>query len=327
MKIINSVLISLLLSLFLAAPLAAQLAPSAQSGRLLRILDRAEVDQPLVTLWHLADQSKPMDEDMVRCLSSTPVGTAPEPGQGFTVDGAELRRLLAESGLDPEVSVLLPASVRVKRALIEITQQKLRQIYEETLRAEAEQLQVDVVVGEVKTGPAIILPSGAFTYEAKRLGSKWGEVVILLDLFIDGQRQAQARLSGRVEVYGQALVAVRSLPAGHILSSEDLRLAQVNLEENKGSAVNDFSLLVGQKLRSPVSAGNVVDIRRVQPQVLVRPGDVVTMMCANLNMNLSTKGKAEQNGYYNSLIKLTNLNSKQQVYGRVLDANTVIVEF
>jgi flagella basal body P-ring formation protein FlgA len=326
MKLINSIFWALL-TLLLAAPLAAQGPAPQAEGRLLRILDKVEVEQPLVTLWHLADQSKPMDEEVRRCLLGTPVGAAPEPGRSFTLEGAELRRLLAESGLDPQVSVLLPASVRVKRATTEITQQKLREIYEETLRAEAEQLQVEVVISDIKTGPGVILPSGAFTYEAKRLGSKWGEVAVLLDLFIDGRLQAQARLSGQVEVYGRALVAARSLPAGHVLSLEDLRFAQIDLEATRGGAINDPGLLVGQRLRSPISAGNVLDPRRVQPQVLVRPGDVVTMMCTNFNINLSTKGKAEQNGYYNSLIKLTNINSKQQVYGRVLDANTVIVEF
>ncbi|MDR1396333.1 MAG: flagellar basal body P-ring formation chaperone FlgA [Desulfarculales bacterium] len=321
MKIIKFSLSVLFFALFLAPPLG------AQEGSLVRILANVEVDQPLITLWHLADHSKPMDDDLSARLSATPIGIAPEPGQSFTLDGSELRRLIAQADLDGQVSVLLPASVRVKRAIMEISQQRLKQIYEETLRADAEQRQVDILIGEVKTGPAVILPSGTFTYEAKRLGGKWGEVVVLLDLFIDGKLQAQARLSGKVEVYGQALVAARSLPSGHVLTYDDLQLAQVSLEENQGAAVSDPGLLVGQRLRSPLSAGNVIDPRRVQRQVLVRPGDVVTMICANPSIKLSTKGKAEQNGYYNSLIKLTNINSRQQVYGRVIDAGTVIIEF
>ena len=321
--------ILLLMSLALSGPGLArgQLDSAGEQMQLVRILAKVEVEQPLITLWHLADHSKPMGEDLVARLSATPVGVAPELGKSFTVEGTELRRLINEADLGPEISVLLPANVQVKRAVTQINQRQLREIYEEVLQREALAQHLDLVVLDVKTGPSLTLPSGALSYEAKRLGSKWGNVAVLVDLYIDGRRQAQARISGQVEVYGEALVAARSLPSGHVISHDDIQVARVNIVEAQGAAINDPNLVLGQRLRSPLSMGNLLDPRRMQREVLVRPGDVVTMICANPNINLSTKGKVEQSGYFNSLVKLTNLNSRQQVYGRVLDSSTVVVEF
>jgi flagella basal body P-ring formation protein FlgA len=329
MKALKAIAILLLMGLVLYGPDLArgQGEGAGEQMQLVRILSKVEVDQPLITLWHLADHNKPMGDELVARLSATPVGVAPELGKSFTVEGSELRRLINEADLGPEISVLLPASVQVKHAVTQISQKQLREIYEEVLQRDAIAQQLDLVVLDIKTGPAITLPTGAFTYEAKRLGSKWGNVTVLVEMYIDGRRQTQARVSGQVEVYGRALVAARSLPSGHIIARDDIQVARVNIMEAQGAAVSDPNLVLGQRLRSPLSMGNLLDPRRMQREVLVRPGDVVTMICANPNINLSTKGKVEQSGYFNSLIKLTNLNSRQQVYGRVLDSGTVVVEF
>jgi flagella basal body P-ring formation protein FlgA len=322
MRTLKSVVIAAVILL----PSLAQ-AAGAPAAQFVRILPVVEVDQPLLSLWHLADQQKPMGTELVDKLSQTAVGAAPELGKSFTIPGAELRRLIDESKLPQGISILLPDQVVVKRAALKLGRMDLINIFEETLQQDIAGQDLELIIVEVNTGEDITLPGGNYTYTAKRLGSKWGKVTVLVDFFVEGRRFAQTRLNGTVEVYGQAITAARSLPAGHVLTMDDITSSRVNLGEAGVAAVNDPSLAVGQKLRSPLSMGALLDPRRMQPELLVRPGDVVTMICSNPYINLSTKGKVEQSGYINSMVKLTNLFSKRQVYGRVVDAGTVAVDF
>jgi flagella basal body P-ring formation protein FlgA len=301
-------------------------APS-QPAQFVRILPAVEVDQPLLSLWHLADQQKPMGTEIVEKLSQTTVGAAPELGKSFTIPGEELRRLVNEAKLPQGISILLPDQVVVKRTALTLTKMDLIDIFEEALQQDIAGHELELIIGEVNTGADITLPSGNYTYTAKRLGGKWGKVTVLVDFFVEGRRFIQTRITGTVEVYGRAITAARSLPTGHVLTMDDIAYSRVNLGEAGVAALNDPLLAVGQKLRSPLSMGALLDPRRMQPELLVRPGDIVTMICSNPYINLSTKGKVEQNGYLNSVVKLTNLFSKRQVYGRVVGAGAVVVDF
>ncbi len=316
-----------ILALLMLAPLSAHAGSEEADTQFVRIMPVAEVDQPLITLLQLADQQKPMGAELRERLGRTTVGAAPELGSSFYISGIELRRLVNEANLPAGISVLLPDRVQVKRASVRLGRQELMEIYEEALRQEVRGQDLELVVLDVNTGADITLPGGQFDYSAKRLGSRWGRVTVLVDFFVNGRRQAQTRITGNVEVYGQALVAARSLPAGHVLTPEDISTARISMSEAGVGAVGDPKLVVGQRLRSPVGMGNLLDPRRMQQEILVRSGDIVNMICINPNISLSTKGRVEQNGYMNSVIKLTNLSSKRPVFGRVVDAGTVVVEF
>lgn len=315
----------LILALLMAGPAFA--GPDHNSQQFVRILPAVEVDEPLINLWHLADQQKPMGGELINSLSRATVGAAPELGESFEISGVELRRLINDAGLSPDISILLPDKVRVTRAAIILSREDLLDIYEETLQREINGQDLELVIMDVDTGQEINLPSGQFTYQAKRLGSRWGRVAIMVDFYINGRRQAQTRITGTAEIYGQALVAARSLPAGHVVSYQDITSARLNMSEAGKSTVNDPALVVGLKLRSPLNMGSALDPRRMQQEILVRSGDIVNMVCVNPHISLSTKGRVEQSGYANSVIKLTNLSSRRPVYGRVVDAGTVVVDF
>ncbi len=51
------------------------------------------------------------------------------------------------------------------------------------------------------------------------------------------------------------------------------------------------------------------------------------MICVAGGMKITAKGKAEQTGSKDGLIRLTNLASKREVFGKILSQGTVLVTF
>ena len=123
------------------------------------------------------------------------------------------------------------------------------------------------------------------------------------------------------------VVAARPLPRGHVLQPRDLKLARRRLDDLQGAVARQVDDVVGLRTRSLVAMGSPIRLARLERAPLIKRGQVVTMICRAGNLRVTAKGMAQQTGYKGSRIRLTNLASKRQVFGTVLDAGTVLVEF
>ena len=102
---------------------------------------------------------------------------------------------------------------------------------------------------------------------------------------------------------------------------------RMNLAEVGGNFLTNPRDAVGLRTRVAVGPGQALDLRRLEQAPLIRPGDVVTMIFNAEGLKVSAKGKAEQTGYAGGRIRLSNLSTKREVWGKVLDSGTVVVEF
>ena len=59
---------------------------------------------------------------------------------------------------------------------------------------------------------------------------------------------------------------------------------------------------------------------------MVRRGDVVTLIYARGNLRMTTQAEALSDGEPGGTIAVRNLQSKKQVYAKVKDGGTVIIE-
>jgi flagella basal body P-ring formation protein FlgA len=60
---------------------------------------------------------------------------------------------------------------------------------------------------------------------------------------------------------------------------------------------------------------------------MVRKGDRVTLVVENTHFRITCVGEVKEEGRAGDRIKVTNISSKREVYGRVLDRYTVLVDF
>lgn len=325
MKTVIHALIALALLALAAWPAAP--APAAET---LAFAGQVQVDGGKLTLLSLAAPDQDLAPALKAALSGVTVASAPGLGRSVVIHGSRIKSLLRQANLGPGVSVLLPEQVLVERASQTLASQTLAQLYIQAVNERLGHRAKDADIRDVDAGRDLTLPAGKLGTSLRLVGLSGepsGRVPAAVDVFVDGRKEAQVRVVGTVDIYGQVVVATKPLMGRHVLTPEDVELVRMNLAEAGQGVLGDVQDALGLRTRVPVPAGQALDLRRLEQAPLIRRGDVVTMVFSGEGLKITAKGKAEQIGYAGGRIRLTNMTSKREVWGKVLDSGTVVVEF
>jgi flagella basal body P-ring formation protein FlgA len=95
-----------------------------------------------------------------------------------------------------------------------------------------------------------------------------------------------------IRVFAQALVASRSLPAGHSLAEEDYRAEEIDLTQQPAGVVQDAAYAGNKVLARPVASGQPLRREHFRLRPMVTPGDPVRLVYEGTGFTVSTEAKA-----------------------------------
>ena len=316
-----------LLTAILMTSLLALSAP-AESAQSLGFKSHAEVGGGWVTLFDLAAEKDRLSPALAAALKGQTVMRAPRLGRAAEVNGSKLKALIRGAKLPKDVTVLIPPLVSVERRTKLLTAAELTGIYREALIRHLGPRAKNADIYSVSAGRDLKLPAGRVTTDVRFVtGRASGRVPANITVMVDGKRMAQVRVVGQVDVYADVVVATRTLGRRQMITEDDLKITRVNVGDLDGVPATDAEEVVGMRTRKIVPAGTPVVLDNLERAPLIRRGDVVVMIYRGSGLRISAKGKANQTGFKNSRIRLTNLASKREVFGTVIDSGTVLVRF
>lgn len=126
-------------------------------------------------------------------------------------------------------------------------------------------------------------------------------------------------VSSQVKVMRDVVVTRRALPADHILTADDIKLAEHDIASMRKSYLKDASILIGQKLKSPLPMGAVLETSQFKSVTLIHRGDLITLVAAVGNMEVRVRGEALANAGLGERVKVKNTSSERVVEG-IVDA-------
>ncbi|MFC3533444.1 flagellar basal body P-ring formation chaperone FlgA [Vogesella facilis] len=126
----------------------------------------------------------------------------------------------------------------------------------------------------------------------------------------------------RAELSASVLVAQRDIPAGQAIDAASVGAEPRSLSATPDALAN-LALAAGYSTRRPIHAGQVLQLRFLQPQLLVQRGQAVQIVARQDGIEVSVPGEALQSGARNELIRVRNLASKRIISAVVLDAGSV----
>lgn len=319
-KPITSLAATLLAGLLLAAaPAAAEDAVS--------FAPQVEIRGDRVTLLDLVEPGQELPPALTGQLGRYTVAVAPALGRSTVVMGSKVRALVKQASLGEGVTVLIPEQVTVTRACQRLAAQDLARLYTEAVMERLGPQAAQAEISRMEAGHDLVLPVGRLETNLRFLGGSFlGRVPAVVDVLVDGKREATGRVTATVDIYVDMVVASRPLMPRHLIGPEDVSVQRASLNEAGPGAAMDPQTVVGMRTRAAVPMGAPLDLTRLEKAPLVRLGEVVVMVYDAGGMRITAKGRAEQTGYMGSRIRLTNLASKREVYGRVVDAGNVSVE-
>lgn len=206
-------------------------------------------------------------------------------------------------------------------SIVKILKTHFQKIYpEQRYRIEVKELQgyEPVVI------PSGILSCGVILPEQARRGGNISGVVVFS---IAGQEVRRLRVSARVEIFGEVVSTRHYLKKHHEIQEKDLHLVERNISTLPPDAAMEMDDVLGKRTTLAVNSGEILRPGMIEVPPVIRKGDRVVLLVENNQFRITTLGESKEEGRKGDRVRLVNLSSRKEVYGRVLDGSTVQIEF
>lgn len=210
-----------------------------------------------------------------------------------------------------------------------IERQEVIEILETTLQRAINDRRKRVEVKEVRGCENVMIPSGSFSYEVilPEEAYRGGNISAAILFYVDGKEVKKIRVSGQVDIYADVVVARSYLEKHRVIYDKDIQWVNKNISSFPPDIVTEFEEVVGKRTNLTVNSQEVLRKSMVERPPLVKKGDRITLVIENNQFKITDLAEVQEEGGKGDRVRLINLSSKREVYGRVLDANTALVNF
>ncbi|MBI5098505.1 MAG: flagellar basal body P-ring formation protein FlgA [Nitrospirae bacterium] len=129
-----------------------------------------------------------------------------------------------------------------------------------------------------------------------------------------------------VRAYDSIVKSKRPFKKGYVLSSDDLYLSEMDINKMPKSSVKDPETIIGKSLNRSIPANITLTEDMVEKSQVVDKGKQVVLLINAHGFNITAAGETREKGYVGKPVKATNLSSKKEVRGVLINERTVEVE-
>jgi flagella basal body P-ring formation protein FlgA len=117
-----------------------------------------------------------------------------------------------------------------------------------------------------------------------------------------------------------AIVAIRPIGRGEVVKGADIELRTVDANSKsvgQRAAADSVENLIGMEARQAIQTGDIIFTDEVQAPIVVKRGDVITVMSQSGGIRVRTSGRAMQDAARGELVQVEALGSHQKYDARV----------
>jgi flagella basal body P-ring formation protein FlgA len=302
---------------------------ASQSTILLSFKSQASVQKEMVYLGDIAT-IKGSPRSVVEKMGRLKIQASPQPGEVSILSRPSLASRIEGSGFSHLIANLqIPEGIEVTRQGRVLEREDAARILEDHLQKILGDERKSVRVKEIQGTERFVVPPGPISWEVKSPERFYqgGNMPFSLILLADGEKVQEARLNARLEIYADVVVAKNYLPRHQIVEDKDVQVINKNITMQPPDVVTDLKDILGK--RTTLSINNQETLRKSMVEVppLVKKGDRVILLVERDHFRITAQGEVKEDGREGDRIRVVNTFSKREVYGRVLDAQTVQVDF
>lgn len=145
---------------------------------------------------------------------------------------------------------------------------------------------------------------------------------------IDYGKGKKITATAQVKAFDRVVMSRRAFRKGYQLQEEDVYTTLMDITRIPKDALRNSDQVGGSALsRSVIANMPIVMAMLGEAQQVVKRGQRVTLIIDTQGMNITAKGELKENSAIGNYVKVLTLDSKRTVSGRLLNENTVKVEF
>ena len=315
------------LAVALSAGITAELLANALTT--IRVPDRVEIDGDEVLLGQIAE-IQGSDPRLTRHLENILIGKAPLPGKSRQYDEGLLKMRLRQYHIDLSAVILeVPELVEVSRSCIKIPKQKIEEMVSGFLLQNIPRENKNMRIKEIRVPEEVVLSKGQVSYKVTVADNQplRGKCSIAVEFSVNGSDQKKIWAIATIEVLGPVVVTRKPLGRYQPIDEDDVELKTMDLSDLPDDVITDPEVIIGKRTTRAIGAQVPLRADTVELPPLVKRGDLVVIIAESRGLKITTRGQVKKKGRLGEQIPVINLDSKKVLYARVIDANTVKVDF
>jgi flagella basal body P-ring formation protein FlgA len=178
-------------------------------------------------------------------------------------------------------------------------------------------------------GEDILLPPGKKELVYKTRGSiqKAGRIPLILQIKVNGNFKKSVRLNSRVLVSQEVVKTIRAVRKGEMISNDNIQLETIKTERPWKNAIQSIDHALGYAAGRNLPIGKILTPKFLKKPALANRGEKILILAEKGGMKITVPGILKEDGYEDGMVQVLNIESKKIIYGRLVDANTVKVNF
>lgn len=206
---------------------------------------------------------------------------------------------------------------------------EVRQVLTDYIKKRTANLGVELNIKKIGYSGDMALPKGQVSYEviAPRQWEGWGNANLALIVRVNDRVEHNVTVRVEVEALADVLVATRPLERGEIIGAKDVAMQKRDLATVTGKIYRSPDEAQGKRVRTAMRANSPIRSDYLEKVPLVKSGQLVTIVLENDVLRLTATGRVKNAGAEGDMVLVQNLTSQKDIPARVVDTNTVRVEF
>lgn len=186
-----------------------------------------------------------------------------------------------------------------------------------------------VEINNIRIKNKVVLPRGKITYQVMlpKKTELLGSTSLYVNFLINGKFKRRIWVSAYIRVFTEVVVTKRPLGRYKLIKEGDIHLVNKDLAKLSSTVITSGEEVLGKRAKRAIDSNVVLRADHVELPPLVKRGDLVVIIVESDGMKLTALGRAKEKGRKGQLVRIENVDSNKGLYARVVDSNSVRVDF
>lgn len=287
----------------------------------------ATVEKDYVKLEEIANFKG--DEEFIQRLKEIKIAPSPRPGSSRVINVDYIWVRLYQNGISrKEVSFEGEREVKIISRFRCIKGKEIADLAKKEILSLLEGEDVEVKVEIERIPSSLMIPFGKvkLKVDVPLPFHPRPSMVIPVKVYMDGKIYQTIPLTLKINIFKQVLVSSRRIAPDHIFEEKDVRREKREIGSLSGEPVFSLSDILGKRALRAIPPHTIIERDMIGPPLLVRDGDLVTIIKEEGNVEVSAKGKALEKGERGALIKVLNIDSQKKLQARIIGPRLVKID-
>ena len=265
-------------------------------------------------------------------INNISIGNTPWPGNVRKIERDTLTARFMDEGLDfKEITYGSTTSSLVSVESITIPGEEIIRKAKDYLLSKLSRPESEIIIESDRPPMDKLLPAngGDIRWEISQIDANKdrGNVQLIVRISIDEKQYLKMPVFFTIRTYEDIVVPNKKIDRHDILAMDDLVIKRMETTKLTEVTFDTREDLLGKRAIRPILPNIPITAEMIDNPPLIKKGDFIRVSVQSGNLNIVTKGVAKEDGYAGKVIKIKNIDSNKELYGKVEDSTSVKIIF